>query len=165
MPRKTSLGSSLNSTCSTSHAAATACLPGCPPDETVSSSREQTAHAYSSTPGTEHHSAGRMRRWGTDVNTRTTTVRGVRGYKGVRHGLREPRGASRQARRGAGAAGGTHQSLVHVRVRPFGRRRRILGVAQTLAGRGDATTGSHGKATQGGSVRRGVAYETAAGTN
>lgn len=82
----------------------------------------------------------------------------------MRHGLRESRGASGQARRGAGAAGGTHQPLVHVRV-AFGRRRRVLGVAQTLAGRGGATTGSHGNATQGGSVCRGVAYETAAGTN
>lgn len=90
---------------------------------------------------------------------------GVRGYKGARQRPRESGGASRQARGEAGAAGGTHQSLVHVRLRPFGRRRRVLGVAQTLAGRGDAASGSHGNTTQGDSGRRGVGYETAAGTN
>ena len=43
----------------------------------------------------------------------------------------------------------THQSPVNVGVRPLGRGRRVLSVAQALAGGGDAATGSHGNAAPG----------------
>lgn len=45
-----------------------------------------------------------------------------------------------------GSAGGTHQAPVDVRVRPFGRGRRVLSVADALAGGGHAAQGSHGVA-------------------
>lgn len=85
---------------------------------------------------------------------------------------RSPASWGTEARRGGGASEGhgpgrrtTHQSPVGLRVRPLGGRRRVLGVAQALAGGRHAASGSHGNAAGADAVRRGAAYETAAGTN
>lgn len=66
-----------------------------------------------------------------------------------------------------GAGGRTHQAPVDVRVRPFGGGRRVLGVAQSLAGWGEAAAaaGRHGNAAPADSELRGAAYDRAAGTN
>lgn len=65
-----------------------------------------------------------------------------RGEAGTRGGPGLPAGRPGPER--GGSAGRTHQAPVDVRVRPFGRGRRVLCVADALADGGDAAEGSHG---------------------
>jgi hypothetical protein len=75
--------------------------------------------------------------------SRQGSSRGQRPRKARGHGVpgRRRNGDAPPARR-------THQPVVDVGVRPLGRGRRVLGIAQPLAGGGDAATGSHGNAAR-----------------
>lgn len=94
---------------------------------------------------------GTGQRWESRDNHGWTSEKGEE----RRTASRDPEGAGRQSPRGARTAGGTHQSVVYVRLCPFGHGRRALSVTQTLARRSDAATGSHGNETPGGLRARG----------